>query len=329
MAMAVHADIDALMAGRLGEWLAGQEAMRAAAKDQAYTRWTWGAAVLMPVLAFLWFAPGFEEWPVKVALVGGIGTWLWGRRPITAAQKAIKTGINAAIAESLGLAYTPDVEPGPEFDLARTYALVPRHDRARFEDHWHGTLAGHSFDLYETHLEKRDQSDRRRRWVTVFRGAMIMMSYGREFHSITLLGQPDDHRSWLGFGSPKESVTLDGHQLDAVEQVHPDFDITFGVWSDDQVEARVLLHPVFIEHLLTVERAFGRGLRVLFHKGHMILAIESDKLFESGALDGAADRSRAEHTAGQFATLAELALAINQCERGRALGASVSSAAAL
>ena len=316
----MRADVGGLMQGELGDWLAGQADMRGAAREQAASRWTWGAAGLMPVLAFLWFGPdwGFDL-PAVVSFVGVVGVAVWGYQPIARARKAIKIGINSAIAGSLGIAYEHDVEPGAEFAAAKRYGLVPRHDRDSFEDHWHGTLEGHAFGLYEAHLEARRGSGKNRRWETVFRGAIVRMRFGRDFGSTTLLQRAGRHKAWFGLGGKKDSVDFDGHLLSYVDQVHPAFEDAFDLYSDDAVEARVLVHPAYVEHLVALETAFrGKAVRALFAKGEVIVAVEQrENLFESGSMDAEKDRMMAEETADQFAALARLALSINQNERGR------------
>lgn len=317
----MRTDIDGLMTGGLADWLAGQNEMRESAKKQATSRWVWCAAILMPVLAFLWFSPAAETPIAPIVSLGGVagGIW-WGYRPISAATQAIKVGINSAIAASYGLAYSPEVEPGTEFEAARTYGLLPSYDRSDFEDRWYGTLEGHGFDLYEAHLEEERGSGKNRRWVTVFRGPIIRMGFGRPFHSTTLLERAGKHRKWLGLGGASDHVNFQGHRLDRVDQVHPAFAETFALYSDDQVEARVLVHPTYVEHLLRLEDAFeARELRALFIGGEVIIAIEAGNLFESGGMDAAADREKAERAQRQFGALAGLALAINQNERGRVI----------
>lgn len=321
MAGSLGSDINALMQGGLEDWLAGQAEMREGAKKQAMNRWVWGAVILMPVLAFVWFSPLGKTSIAAILTVAGIGGagW-WGHRPIAAAKQAIKIGINSAIAASWGLAYSHEVTPGGEFDAARTYGLVPSFDRSAFEDYWHGPLEGHDFALYECHLEERRGSGKNQRWVTVFRGPVIRMAFGRPFHSTTLLERAGKHRKWLGLGSASDHVSFDGHRLDRVDQVHPAFGDTFALYSDDQVEARVLVHPSYVEHLLRVESAFeARELRALFTGGEVIIAIEAGDLFESGGMDASADHENAARAARQFGAMAGLALAINQNERGRVL----------
>ena len=310
------------MKGELGNWLGQQSDMRAQAKEAAYSRWTWGAAGLMPVLAFLWFGPFFGGGlSVMISIMAIAGVSAWGYQPIANAKKAIKIGINSAIAQSLGVQYAHDLEPGGEFEACRTYGLVPDYDRSDFEDRWFGDIEGHGFELYEAHLEERRGSNKNRRWVTVFRGAIIAMEFGRPFHSTTLLQRAGKHKKWFGLGGRKDNVKFRGHRLDIVDQVHPAFDDVFELWSDDQVEARVLAHPSYVEHLIAVEKAFqGDAVRALFTRGSLVIAVESQDLFESGSLDSAGDEARVSEAAKQFEALAGLALAINQNERGRVLG---------
>ena len=317
----MRTNIDTLMQGQLGEWLASQAEMRASAKAKASARWVWGAVILLPVLAFLWFAPVLSGGFKAMLSFGGIMlVSIWGYQPIVEAKKAIKIGINSAIAESFGVSYDHEVEPGAEFEAAKTYGLVPDFDRSGFEDRWHGILEGHSFDLYEAHLEERRGSGKNRRWVTVFRGVIIQMGFGRPFRSTTLLQRAGKHRKWLGLGGASDHVSFDGHRLDKVDQVHPAFGEVFALFSDDQVEARVLVHPGYVEHLLRLESAFGaKELRALFRAGEVIIAVEGRNLFESGAIDASGDHARAEEAARQFSALAGLALAINQNERGRVI----------
>ena len=318
----MQADVDALMAGELGQWLAGQDAERKAAREKAMTRWTWGAALAFSPLAFVWLGPNwFGSWRIVMTAVIALGVSAWGYHPIAEATKAIKVGINSAIAKSFGLSYAHDVETGREFTLAKTYGLIPDFDRKDLEDRWYGALAGHSFNLYEAHLEERRGSGKNRRWVTVFRGAMIDMEFGRDFHSTTLLQRAGAHRKWLGLGGAKDTVRFKDHELGRVDQVHPAFEDTFDLYSDDPVEARVLVHPSYVEHLLALEQAFkGDAVRALFHRGQVVIAVETGRLFESGSMNAASDRDKVERAATQFASLARLALAVNQNERGRAMG---------
>ncbi|WP_108792428.1 DUF3137 domain-containing protein [Erythrobacter sp. Alg231-14] len=315
----MDANVQGLMQGHLGQWLADQESMRAEAKKKAFNRWFYSGIIALPILTFAWFSGsslGSFGILLTFVIIGGIAAW--GYMPISEAKRAIKIGINSAIAREFGISYEHDVNPGSEFEAAMTYGLLPGYDRDTFEDRWYGSLEGHDFNLYEAHLEERRGSGKNRRWVTVFRGALVHMEFGRDFHSTTLLQRKGKHRKWLGLGGRKDHATFDGHRLDYVDQVHPDFEDVFEVWSDDQVEARVLIHPSYVEHLLALERAFnGDAVRALFSRGEVILVVESGNLFESGSMDARDDENRVAEATDQFGAMARLALAINQNERGR------------
>ncbi|MEO1648711.1 MAG: DUF3137 domain-containing protein [Pseudomonadota bacterium] len=317
-------DVDALMAGELGQWLAAQSSMREAAVQKATNRWVWSAAIAAFPLAWIWIVvDGEGSWRLVLTAIAAIAVAIWGYVPIGEATKSIKIGINSAIAQSFGLSFEHDVESGHEFDAAKTYGLLPSYDRRGLEDNWFGELEGHSFSLYEVHLEERRGSGKNRRWVTVFRGALITMAFGRDFRSTTLLQRAGQHRKWLGLGGKKDTVRFSGHELAYVDQVHPAFEDSFDLYSDDAVQARVLAHPAYIEHLVALERAFhGDAVRALFHRGQVIIAVETKRLFESGSIKSHEDRERVEEAAEQFSTLARLALAMNQNERGRAIGSA-------
>ncbi|WP_324826968.1 DUF3137 domain-containing protein [Qipengyuania zhejiangensis] len=317
--MAARADVDSLLSGDLGNWLQSQVAVRAAAKDKAHWRWTISFAVLFPLLAFMWFGPDWGTEPkfwitaIPAALLG-----YWGYRPIAAAKKDIKVGINAAIAASIGLEYSHDLEPGEEWDLSRSFGLVPSFDRVTFEDDWNGALGGHTFRLYEAHCEERRGSGKSRHWVTVFRGAIIRIASQRRFHGVTLLQRAKKHRSFFGLGGRKDSVTLGGQVLGLVDMVNPEFQDVFALWSTDQVEARWLAHPEYIERLVDLERAFnGKDVRTLFHRGELVIAIESGNMFESGSMNPHEDHAKVRECNEQFASLASLADELNR-DRGAA-----------
>ena len=65
-----------------------------------------------------------------------------------------------------------------------------------------------------------------------------------------------------------------------------DFDNRFNVYTKDQVEARYLLTPSFMERLKSVETSFGtKGIKCSFFEDTIMLAIPTNKdLFELGSL---------------------------------------------
>ena len=308
-------DVEKLLAGPLGQWLERQVQVREEAREKSNRRYVIGAFIVLPALALLWFGPNWDPaFKIFAGIIAGGLAAAWGYAPRAKAIEETKRGINNAIAESLGLTYEMEFEPGNGFDLAKRYALVPSYERSSFEDRWSGPLGSRAFSLHEAHLEERRGSGKNRRWVTVFRGAILTVTFDRRFHGTTKVERAGKHRAF--FGGAKDSATFDGQRLDYVDMVHPEFADLFSVWSDDQVEARYLVHPVYVERVLEVERAFhGKNVRTLFSGGELVIAIESDNMFESVSMQASEDRARLERCIDQFMTLVGLCEALNEPER--------------
>ncbi|HEU4650818.1 MAG TPA: hypothetical protein VFS49_05330, partial [Croceibacterium sp.] len=205
-------DVDALLAGPLGEWLTRQTQVRAEARARSDRRYVIGALIALPVLALLWFGTDWDvEAKVTLSLVSAGLVAAWGYAPRAKAIKETKRGINQAIATALGLTYEMEFEPGRGFDLCRRYALVPSYDRSHFDDRWSGPLGPRAFTLHEAHLEEQRGSGKNRHYVTVFRGAILTITFDRRFHGTTVLERANKHRGW--FGGTRDSITLDGKQL--------------------------------------------------------------------------------------------------------------------
>ncbi len=204
-------DVNALLAGDQGAFLQGQVAVREEAKAKTRNRYFICAVVGLPILAFLWFTP-LGDFRIFLTAAAGMGAFWWSRIPINEAKKQTKSGINAAIAQALGLDYQHDCGAGQGFTRAKVHKMFPSHDRANFEDLWSGDMAGKPFTLHEAQLEERRGSGKNRRWVTVFRGPVITIGFSRSFHATTLLERSGRHRKFL-FCGEKDELTVGGPSL--------------------------------------------------------------------------------------------------------------------
>ena len=310
--MIEYPDADRLMAGELGEWLEGQRTTRRLAIEKSKNRIFNIAIVILPLLGVLWVF-GITPFDIPVFLwviAGGLG-WAWTQKPKYDAKKEVKSGINEAIAKSLGLKYCHDCSGSEAFEQMRTFRMLPSHDRSRFEDMWSGHVGSHPFLLHEAHLDQRRGSGKNQRWVTVFRGVILSIGFDQPFHGTTLLA-PDGAFSKF-FGGAKDSIKIDGQVLDRAQMVSPEFEDRFDIYTTDQTEARWLMHPEYIERIMALEHSLGgKHSAVLFAGGSMVMAIKSSNMFESGSLDHNEDAFLVRETIGQFARLADLALALNR-----------------
>ena len=312
--MLERANVDSLMAGPLGDWLAEQAAVRDAAREKTNRRRII-VLVLVAALVLLMMAFSGEDFggAVPIGMILGALGFAWAQVPVSRAVKTVKVGINDAIAGALGLSYSHDSEAGTPFELAKSCKLLPVHDRARFEDEWSGQFGDIPFRLHEARLEQRRGSGKDRRWVTVFEGLIMSIGYKRRFHGTTLLVRDNAHRG--AFFRKKDSITVDGMQLDYAEMTHPDFEDRFDIYTTDQVEARHLIDPLYVERLIAVEESYrGEDVATIFHEGSLVVTLKTGKMFESGSIHAKDDRQRIAQTVAQFERIAQLARQLNSRE---------------
>lgn len=308
-------DADALMAGPLGTWLASQNAERAVVKAKVTKIRLIGVVLAFVVgVAITLFGDNVGA-GLQFGFFTGtamFGLAEWSKRPLI---NKLKGGINGEIARALGLEYAVAVEPGQVFERAKQFEMVPGYDNAHFQDLWWGLVGGRPFAMHEAKLTEQRGSGKSRRTVTVFEGQIMSIGFNRRFGATTLL-EPDGERRKFLVGAEKEQVTIGEVELERIDVVNPDFEQRFTLWSTDQVEARYIAHPEYLERLLAVETAFaGEDIRALFHQGDLLITLKTGDLFESGSLDASDDRTLLSRAIEQFAALAELALRLNEKPR--------------
>lgn len=214
-----------------------------------------GAIFTVVLVGFAW---GFSYWKLQ-----------------TVAEN-VKAASLTAIAESVGVKYSPTVPDPPALRRFQTLNLLPGCDRSKYEDLFHGAYQDASFDLYEGHLERRSRDSKGRdSYSTVFRGQILRLAFPRKFLGVTLVRR--DSGLFNLFGEDRKN------NLKRVGLEDPKFEKIFEVYGTDQVEARYLVHPVFMQRLVDLEGSFkGKSLRCGFEDGDLLIAIEGGNLFEPG-----------------------------------------------
>jgi hypothetical protein len=306
-------DVDTLLRGELGHWLKGQAKVRDAAREKSNSRVVMGAFAVLPLAGFLLFGPSWDG-QIKLWIIGlaAVGAGVWAYAPRAAAIRQTKEGINAALASALGLNYAHDTLPTPGFERAQAFRMVPTFHQSSFEDLWHGDIAGRAFAMHEAELKQRRSTGKSTHYVTVFRGPVMTIACDRQFHGTTLVERANKHRKF-GFFGEKDELDIADLNLTKVDMVHPGFEDEFSIYTTDQVEARYLVHPTYVERLIALEQAFaGKKIRTLFHGGELTVVLETENMFESGGMDAARDRELVETCVGQFMSMAELAGTLNE-----------------
>lgn len=235
-------------------------------------------------------------------IIGCVGSYFGILGKMKAVTKDIIVG---GICQHLGWEFnvkdfTPiDLQPFLSFSLLR------RHDRAKFEDQMLGQAHGCAFRLNEAHLERRQQSSNGKgsEWVTVFRGVLMELEFKRKF-----MGQTIILRDAGFFNRNKRSG------LKRVGLVDPKFEKIFECYGSDQVEARYLLTPPFMQCLVDLEDLLsGKKLRAGFIGGKLIIAISAPNQFEAGSMfKSLTDQARVQKILDEIGTVFDIVDLVSQ-----------------
>jgi len=233
-------------------------------------------AIALGVVVLLW-----AQHLVAALITGGIAALLaygYAYAPLAALSKKLKQEYCSAIASAMGATFQMGGFQPPALQRLKDLRLIPDYARSSFEDLFTGVHKGAQYELYEANLEQRHTDSKGRTYYsTVFRGQLIRMHFTRNFLGVTIVRR--DAGVFNAFGGG----TVDGKKLERVGLEDPKFEKAFEVWGNDQVEARYLLHPVMMEHLLGLETGLkGKKLRCAFENGDVLVAVEGGNLFEPG-----------------------------------------------
>ena len=261
-----------------------------------------GFGALLLLWAGDWVFFGFG---VFVATVMGVTI---GNKRVSDLSKRVKVQLNTAIAEALELSYLEKPSQPARLQTLRDFDLLPSYNRCKFEDHFSGSRQGCDFELYEAHLEQRRRSNKRTYFVTVFRGVIIRINFPRKVEGVTVISRDS---GWFN-GMAAIGRSMGGHDLKRIGLVDPKFERIFEVYGDDQVLARYMLTPSFMERLITLEEALhGKRVRAMFDEhsgeGELLIAAETGNLFEIGSMGKPlADQSRVQSIVGELSQILEI-----------------------
>ncbi len=309
-----EAGFDALYANKLAPLLERFESSRRKAVLHFKQRMSIG----IPIGLILTIAAGLifkSPWAWLIgAAVCGVVIYAIAYAPLQRVSHAVKKNFLNLIATAIGGQYALDGFSPPAFDRLRALDLVPGHDRARFEDHFSGMRLGCAFDLYEAHLERETKDkDGDSSWTTVFRGQLIRIHFPKPFLGVTVV------RRDAGLFNGLRTI---GKKFDRIGLSDPKFERIFEVYGTDQVEARALVHPFFMERLLEIESAYeGKKVRCGFEAGDLLVAIEGGDKFEVGDMfKDLADPERARRIVRDIAQILKLMDAVLTAESAHLIG---------
>ena len=205
-------------------------------------------------------------------VLGGFGGAQYLMRDV---KTATKGNIVGGVCRFLGWTFTEKLEEPTNFEFFGYMGLVTsNYSRSSFEDMITGEAHGAGFQSYEAHLEKREMSGKNQKWVTKFRGQLLAIQFDQKFLGETVVLRDN------GIFNRKKR-----RNMKRVGLVDPVFEKIFEAYGTDQVEARYLLTPTFMQRLVDLEHSVdGKNIRFAFVGGELLIAIDTANRYEPGSM---------------------------------------------
>jgi hypothetical protein len=280
------AGFDALFVQQIEPQLRVLEADRQKAMRISLLIWA-GFAVLLVIEGLT--VPDF-----RLLGFSAIAGFIIGYIPLHSVGQKAKQKVISTLCAPLGVSY--DIKPTEPaiFQRLLNLKLLPRPDDKSFEDMFQGRRGQSDFMLCEATLSQGSGKSRH----TVFQGQIFKIAFPRRFLGTTVVLRDS---GWLNrFECPKG--------LEKVGLEDPHFEKIWEVFGDDQIEARAILTPVFMEQLVALETAYsGKHIRCAFCEGELMIAVEGQDRFEVGNMFTTLDsRARAIGLAGDISAVFKL-----------------------
>lgn len=172
--------------------------------------------------------------------------------------------------------------------------IIDRYNCVSYDDSFTGNYKDINYEICESWFTNETGSGRHRRIETIFRGVMVKLDMNKSFTGNTVI-RPDTslHRS--------PSQNLKHTTLEDVV-----FEKKFDVFTDDEVEARYLITPSFMERLNNMKTAFeAYAISCAFYDKYLLVGLSTRKdLFSIG------DLNKPVNDGKQFFTMFEEILSI-------------------
>ena len=163
-------------------------------------------------------------------------------------------------------------------DSYKEFAIAPHYNEANI-----GTYVGLDYkevhiELLETELIYATNSGKRHYSKTVFKGLTMILNMNKPFQGKTLVKKDPGK-----FGKLFENIPSG---LENVKLEDPTFEKQFEVYASDQIEARYLLTPSFMENLLKVSKSLGnKGVQCSFFNDKLFMMFDLDyEYFEPSSI---------------------------------------------
>ena len=188
------------------------------------------------------------------------------QRPYHSYKKEVKNDIMQLMADYFeGFKYLQN--NGFSIEELEETLLFKKADIYSSDDSFEGNFENVSVKIAEELLQNIHYTKRGRRTVTVFQGMLIRFKMNKNFQGQTIVLKDAGFLNRFKKFSGLEHVTLED----------PNFEKKFEVYSSNQVEARYLLTPLFMERIEKLKNLYeGRSIELSFLDNHVLIAVQTD-----------------------------------------------------
>jgi hypothetical protein len=277
------ASFDALHAAKIEPELVKREGERKGAIRTFVFALIAGAVLAFLETKLLGSSDGGSHNPIPTIMIFTmILAGVLGYMPLAGVAKRAKVSVLGALCGPLAISYSADGSDPPSFPTYRSLHLLPGYNDKAFQDFFTGRRGQVEFGLCEATLHEGSGKNRH----VVFQGQLFRLVTPRRLGSTTVVLR---NSGWLNrFECPTG--------LQSVGLEDPSFNKAFAVFGGDQVEAREILTPTFMQRLNDLEAAYaGRHIRCAFTETELLVALEAPNRFEIGNMfTSLVERTRVE-----------------------------------
>ncbi len=247
--------------------------------------------------------------------VGVFGVFI-GAAIIISCRKKQQVFFREKILPQLLKAVAPSLKYHPHSGIARSrfegLKIFGHFDRYSSEDRITGMLDKTRIEAGEVHIEKRQRDKNgKTTYSTIFRGVIFIADFNKHFNCRTVV-MPDVAERCFGklIGSFLQRMNfMDGS---AVRLENPEFEKYFSIYSSDQIEARYLLTPDFMEWLLALRKLENNNIRVIFQDSNIAIALKrSNGWLEPPFFGKLASQERLEKLLNELIAILQLVDTLN------------------
>jgi len=252
----------------LGRILGELEVVRLRTERQINASAAWRIPLCVLGAAALWVASQFTDDPADgtdLLIFGGmavIGGYVWASMALgDAYRKTFKERVLPKLVAGFGaLSWRP---AQPPLDELRDHGLFTNFDDHEAEDEIYGEYRGLPLSIVELKLTRQES----KKSVTVFNGLTAAVTLPRGLSGTTIV-VPD--RGFFG------NMTRLRGRYQPVRLEDPVFEKAYEVYGSDQISARALLTPAFMERFMALATCGRFGAPVaLIQDNRLLMALET------------------------------------------------------